>query len=155
MVPEQDREQTPSPGVLIARGACRALGDCGFACLTEFTTRDRLRMDIVALGPKSEVWCIEVKSSRADYRADRKWQGYLDWCDALFFAVPESFPTEILPPEHGLILADGYDGEIVRAASERRLAPARRRTMVLQIARLAAGRLGTLGDVRPRRPILA
>lgn len=140
----------PAPGALIARGVCRALGDRGFACLTEFTTRDGLRMDVVALGAKGEIWCVEVKSCRADFRADRKWQGYLGWCDALFFAVPESFPTEILPPEHGLILADRFHGEIVRRGAEEKLAPARRRTMVLQFARLAAERLGSLGE-RPVR----
>ena len=148
----QRQTGAPAPGVLIARGACRALSARGFACVSEFTTRERLRMDIVALGPKSEIWCVEVKSSRADFRADRKWQGYLDWCDALLFAVPESFPAEILPPEHGLILADAYDGEIVRPGTEARLAPARRKAMVLQIARLAAERLNALADARPRRP---
>ena len=142
-----------APGAVIARGVCRALGARGFACLTEFTTRERLRMDVVGLGPKGEIWCVEVKSSRADFRTDRKWQGYLDWCDALYFAVPESFPTEILPPEHGLILADGYDGEVLRHGAETRLAPSRRKAMVLQIARLAAERLGALGEARAERPV--
>ncbi|HUF56213.1 MAG TPA: MmcB family DNA repair protein [Thermohalobaculum sp.] len=147
------REREAAPGVLIARGVCRALGARGFACLTEFTTRERLRMDVVALGPRGEIWCVEVKSSRADFRTDRKWQGYLDWCDALFFAVPESFPTEILPPEHGLILADGYDGEILRQARPATLAPSRRKAMVLQIARLAAERLAAAGQPQVTRPI--
>jgi hypothetical protein len=82
----------------------------GFASLTEFPTRDGLRMDVLALGPKGEIWCVEVKSSRADFMADQKWQGYLGWCDRFFFAVPESFPDEILPPEHGLIHASCAGG---------------------------------------------
>lgn len=134
-------ETLAAPGILIARGVCRALGAMGFACLTEFTTRERLRMDVIALGPKSEIWCIEVKSSRADFQSDAKWEGYLPWCDRFFFAVPESFPTEILPLEHGLIVADQYDGEIVRPAPETRLDAARRKAMVLQFARTAALRL--------------
>ena len=153
MIPIDGREGQGAPGVLIARGVCRALGARGFACLTEFTTRERLRMDVVGLGPKGEIWCVEVKSSRADFRTDRKWQGYLGWCDALFFAVPESFPSEILPLEHGLILADGYDGEILRHGAGAPLAPARRRAMTLQIARLAAERLSALGDTRAPRPV--
>lgn len=145
----------PAPGVLIARGVCRTLAERGFACVTEFTTRERLRMDVIALGPKGEVWCVEVKSSRADFQTDRKWQGYLGWCDALFFAVPESFPTEILPHEHGLILADQYGGEILRHGCEEKLAPARRKAMTLQVARVAADRLGALTEIRARGPITA
>ena len=136
----------PAPGVQIARGVCRALSERGFACLTEFTTPERLRMDVIAVGPKGEIWCVEVKSSRADFQSDQKWQGYLGWCDALYFAVPESFPIDLLPTGHGLILADRYGGEIIRPAPESKLAPARRKAMTLQIARLAAARLAALAD---------
>ena len=126
------------PGVALARGVCRMLAQHGFASLTEFTTRERLRMDVCALGRKGEIWCIEVKSSRADFNADSKWEGYLGWCDRFFFAVPESFPDETLPLEHGLIRADPYDGDILRWGSEVKLAPARRKAMTLQFARNAA-----------------
>lgn len=136
----------PQPGVLIARGVCRALGAMGYACLTEFTTRERLRMDVVALGPKAEIWCIEVKSCRADFQSDMKWTGYLDRCDRFFFAVPESFPVDLLPLGHGLMIADQYDAEIVRQAPETRLAAARRRAMTLDFARAAASRLAAASD---------
>ena len=58
-----------------------------------------LRVDVFALGPKGEFWVIECKSSRADFIADGKWQGYLEWCDRYFWAVdaaisrPSSCPT--------------------------------------------------------------
>jgi hypothetical protein len=140
---------------MLARGVCRMFAQRGFACLTEFTTRDGLRMDVCALGPKGEIWCVEVKSSRADYLSDRKWHGYPGWCDRFFFAVPESFPDEILPMVHGLIRADAYGGDILRLAPEEKLAPARRKAMTLQFARNAAQRVQVLSDPRPRGPITA
>ena len=100
-----------------------------------------LRVDVMALGPKGEIWVIECKSGTADFRADRKWQGYLEWCDRFFWAVDGDFPTGLLPQESGLILADAYDAEIVRMAPETPLAPARRKVMVQKFARHAALRL--------------
>jgi len=127
----------------------------GFTSLTEFPTRDGLRMDVLALGPKGDFWCVEVKSSRADFLADRKWEGYLRWCDRFFFAVPESFPDEILPLEHGLIHADAYGGDILRWGPEAKLAHARRKAMTLQFACNAAQRMQALSDPWPRGPVTA
>jgi hypothetical protein len=127
----------------------------GFASLTEFTTRDGLRMDVLALGPSGELWCVEVKSSRADFLSDRKWDGYLGWCDRFFFAVPEAVPDELLPFEHGLIRADPYGAEILRWGVEAKLAAARRKAMTLQFARTAAQRARALADPRPQGPISA
>jgi len=143
------------PGVTLARGVCRMLAQRGFASLTEFPTRDGLRMDVCALGPKGEVWCVEVKSSRADFLSDTKWEGYLGWCDRFFFAVPESFPDEMLPVEHGLIRADAYGGDILRWGPDTRLAAARRKAVTLTFARSAAQRVLSLTDPRPRGPVTA
>ena len=130
-----------APGVVLARGVCRMLLDAGFSPLTEVPTRSGRRMDVCALGPGGEVWCVEVKSSRADFVSDGKWPEYLDWCDRLYFAVPEGFPDELLPPEHGLIRADGWGGEVLRHGLEARLAAARRKAVTLRFARLAAERI--------------
>ncbi|MEX2519027.1 MAG: MmcB family DNA repair protein, partial [Paracoccaceae bacterium] len=111
------------PGHVIARGVCRFLIDAGHAPLTEFIPASGLRVDIAALGRSGEVWVIECKSCLADFRADRKWGGYLDWCDRFFFAVPEDFPDEVLPHDEGLIRADGFGAAIVRDAPRRRPPP--------------------------------
>lgn len=129
------------PGMLLARGVCRMLMDCGFSPLTEVPTRCGRRMDVCALGPAGEIWCVEVKSSRADFMSDGKWPAYLDWCDRLYFAVPEGFPDELLPSEHGLIRADGWGAEVLRHGEENRLASARRKAVTLRFARLAADRV--------------
>lgn len=131
------------PGVLLARGTCRMLADEGFVSLTEFTVKTGRRMDVCALGPKGEIWCVEVKSSRSDFQADTKWPDYLDWCDRLLFAVPEGFPDDLLPAEHGLIHADAYGAEILRYGQPSQLAAARRKTLTLRFARLAATRLAS------------
>ena len=107
----------------------------------EMVPTSGLRVDVMALGPKGEIWVIECKSGTADFRADRKWQGYLEWCDRFFWAVDSAFPTQLLPEGTGLILADAYDAEILRMGPDTPLAPARRKVMVQKFARHAALRL--------------
>ena len=126
------------PGQLLARGVCRHLLGHDFVTVEELTPTPGLRVDVMALGPKDEIWVVECKSSRADFQSDRKWQGYLDWCDRYFWAVDEGFPVDLLPEGTGLIVADAYDAEIIRMAPETRLAPARRKVVVRKFARHAA-----------------
>lgn len=135
------------PGQLLARGVARHLSaQCGFACVEEFVPQRGLRVDVMALSPKGEIWVVECKSCRADYRSDSKWQGYLEWCDRFFWAVDPDFPVELLPQDTGLILADGYGAEVLRDAPEHRLAPARRKAVTLRFAAQAARRLQALRD---------
>ena len=134
------------PGQLLARGVARHLASLGWATVEELVPARGLRVDVMALGPKGEVWVIECKSSRADFMSDQKWQGYLDWCDRFFWAVDSDFPVDLLPEESGLILADPYDAEIVRMAPEDKLAPARRKSVIQGFATHAARRLHTLRD---------
>lgn len=134
------------PGQSLARGVARCLRGHDFVALTEFSPMRGLRVDVLALGPRGEIWVIECKSSRADFTSDRKWQGYLAWCDRFFWAVGPDFPTDLLPGDTGLILADGYGAEILRHGPETRLAPARRRKLVEKAARTAAARLQALTD---------
>lgn len=139
-------EQALQPGQLLARGVCRHLRQYDFACVEEFVPAPGLRVDVMALGPKGELWVIECKSSRADFQSDSKWQGYLDWCDRYFWAVDSDFPTELLPADTGLILTDPYDAEIIRMPAEDKLPPARRKKLTLKFARNAASRLGACRD---------
>jgi hypothetical protein len=134
------------PGQRLARGVARALRALDFVTVEEMVPTPGLRVDLLALGPKGEVWVIECKSGRADYLTDQKWQGYLEWCDRFFWAVDADFPTDLLPDGTGLILADAYDAEIVRMGPYTPLAPARRKVMVQKFARHAALRLQGLRD---------
>ena len=134
------------PGQLLARGVARHLASLGWATVEELVPTRGLRVDVMALGPKGEIWVVECKSSRADFMSDHKWQGYLDWCDRFFWAVDGDFPVELLPEDSGLILADAYDAEIVRMVPEDKLAPARRKSVIQGFASHAARRLHSLRD---------
>lgn len=144
-------DEAPGEGGLalaLARGVCRALAHRGAATLTEFTLASGRRADVIALGPDGRVTIVEVKTSPADFRSDGKWPEYLDYCDRFYFAVPEGFPHELLPPERGLMVADAYDALILRPSEEQTINPARRRALTLRFARAAAQRLARLGDPR-------
>ena len=134
------------PGQILARGVCRHLTALNFATVEELVPAPRLRVDVMGLGPKGEIWVVECKSSRADFLTDRKWQGYLEWCDRFFWAVDQDFPTDLLPEGTGLILADAWDAEILRMGEETPLAPARRKVMTRTFARTSALRLLALRD---------
>jgi hypothetical protein len=141
-----DMSEPLQPGQRIARGVARHLRTLDFACVEEFVPERGLRVDVMALGPKGELWVVECKSCRADFAGDQKWQGYLDYCDRYFWAVDGSFPTELLPEDSGLILADDYDAEILRMGPEVKLAAARRKKLTQKLARIAAIRLQRLRD---------
>ncbi len=134
------------PGQRLARGVARALWSLDFVTVEELVPTPGLRVDLLALGPKGEVWVIECKSGRADYLTDRKWQGYLPWCDRFFWAVDADFPTDLLPADTGLILADAYDAEIIRMGPDTPLPAARRKVVVQKFARHAALRLHAYRD---------
>ncbi len=125
----------------LARGVIRLMGEHGWAALTEFTLGNGRRADVMALNAQGRIAIIEVKSSIADFRGDAKWPEYLNHCDQFYFAVEAAFPRDILPADHGLILADRFGGTILRESEPRPMAPARRRSLVLQFGLQAAGRL--------------
>lgn len=125
----------------IARGVGRMLRRLGHAHISELSLANGRRADMTALTRQGEIWIIEIKSCLEDFRTDQKWPEYWDYADHVLFAVAPDFPTQILPTEAGLILADRYDAEIIRMPEIRRLAPARRRLMQLSFARTAALRL--------------
>lgn len=136
----------PTPGQRLARGVCRHLLTLDFATIEELVPAPGLRVDVMALGPKGEIWIVECKSGRADFMSDRKWQFYLDWCDRFFWAVDGEFPTDLLPEGTGLMIGDDYDAEVIRMAPETRLAGARRKVVVQTFARTAALRLQLARD---------
>ncbi|MBO9472555.1 MmcB family DNA repair protein [Shimia sp. R10_1] len=139
-------DENLQPGQRLARGVSRHLRSHGFVSVEEFVPTRGLRVDVMALGPKGELWVIECKSSREDFQTDKKWQGYLEWGDRYFWAVDTEFPTDLLPEGTGLIFADAYDAEIIRMAPEEKLAPARRKKMIQKFAMDAARRLQRFRD---------
>jgi len=135
-----DRRQSER-ALEIQRGVQRLLHAHGMSSVCELPLQDGRRADVVGVGTTGEIWIVEIKSSVADFRADTKWETYHGSCDRLYFAVAADFPIELLPAETGLILADRYGGEIVRAARATSLPAARRKGMIIRVARAAAARL--------------
>jgi hypothetical protein len=134
----------PETTQLVTRGAARFFIDLGWAPLLEVSLPHGRRADVLALGPRGELAIVEVKSSLEDFRTDRKWGEYLDWCDRFYFAVAPEFPRSVLPLGPGLIVADAFGGAILIESPSARLAGPRRKALTLAFARLAALRAARL-----------
>jgi hypothetical protein len=143
--------QSISTAPPLARGVCRALEQLGYANLTEFPLINGRRADVLGLGKSGDVLIVEIKSSVADFRADRKWTTYRDFADRLYFAVPNPFPQSLIPEECGLMVADAFGAHLVRDGRTRPLNSNRRRAMTLRFARIAAARLRRCLDPEPPR----
>ncbi len=135
----------------IFRGVARLLSAHRMAPVAEVSLANGRRADVVAIAAGGEIWIIEIKSGVEDFRADHKWPEYRVYCDRLFFAVAPSFPSDILPCDTGLIIADRYGGEVVRNAPEHRLTGARRKALTLRVAQTAAWRLQAAVDPEIKR----
>jgi hypothetical protein len=125
----------------LARGVCRAFEQLGYATLVEFPLATGRRVDVLALTRSGEFRCVEIKSSPGDFRTDRKWPLYRDFADRLYFAVAADFPTALIPEDCGLIVADGFGAAVIRDGLATPLAAARRKTLTLRFALIAAARL--------------
>ena len=136
----------PERSAAVRRAAARLCARLGWAPVHEMPLPNGRRADIFALRPDGGFVCIEIKSGPRDFLTDGKWPEYRDFCDALYFAVDDAFPVDMLPGEVGLIVAGGGEAEVVREAPAQKLAPARRRGLMHRFAWLAALRLATFED---------
>lgn len=136
----------PPTAADILRGTTRLLHAMGLVAVPEFSLACGRRADILALGEDGSFTIVEIKSCRQDFLSDRKWPDYLGFADRFYFAVAPEFPLELLPDEEGLILADRFEGALMRPALHRPLPPARRRALTLRFARTAAMRLQFVSD---------
>lgn len=137
----------------VARGVARLLWRQDLVGICEVPLGNGRRADIMAIDARGCITIVEIKCSRADLRGDGKWHEYLDYCDRFCWAVPAGFALEPFDEAHfrpdiaGLIVADRYDAEMLRAPQVRPLAAARRKVETLRFARRAAQRL--LGSLDP------
>jgi hypothetical protein len=130
----------------VARGICRLFARNDIWCLSEMPLRNGRRVDLMGIDPKGQVIIVEIKVSRADLLGDGKWPDYLEYCDRFYWGLPPRLDRAVLegtdyrPDCCGVIVADGYDAEIVRPAPTHALAAARRRVEVERLARIALRR---------------
>jgi len=132
----------------LTRGVCRFMASAGITPLREFKLASRRRCDVAGLDAAGRFTIVEVKSSVADFRADGKWADYLVHADYFYFAVDAAFPLDLLPVEHGVLVADGFGAAIHRAAAEQPVNANRRRHQLLRFARQAARQLDLAADPR-------
>jgi len=130
----------------VARGICRLFARNDIWCLSEMPLRSGRRADLMGVDPRGHVVIVEIKVSRADLLGDTKWPEYLDHCDRFYWGLAPALDracleTEaFLPASCGVIVADGYDAEILCPAPLQPLAAARRKAEVERIARAALRR---------------
>jgi len=136
----------------LARGVCRALDQLGYASLVEFPLANGRRADILGVGKTGDIVIVEIKSSIADFRADRKWVIYRDFADRLYFAVPNHFPQVLIPEECGLMVADPFGAALLRDGHATPLSSGRRRALTLRFAQLGAARLRRYLDPEAGHP---
>ena len=148
--PIVDGRQSPT-ALRVQRGVMRLLREqYDMACYAEVTLRSGRRADVLAIGAKGEIWIVEIKSSLIDFQVDKKWHEYREFSDRFFFAKPPELEAAIFPETEGLIVADGHDGAILRESPDTPMAPARRKALMLKLARLGADRIHTLMDPGPK-----
>jgi hypothetical protein len=141
-----DLRQSPT-ALRVQRGVMRLLrATHDFCCFAEVPLANGRRADVLGVGPRGEIWIVEIKSSLIDLRVDAKWPNYKDYCDRFYFAKPPELDADIFPAGEGLIVADLHGAEILRPAAEHLLAPARRKAMMLKLVRLGADRVHYLMD---------
>jgi len=133
----------------VARGICRLFARNGVWCIGEMPLQPKSglahrRADLMGIDPKGQLVIVEIKVSRADLLGDAKWPDYLDHCDRFYWGLPPSLDRACLDGETfrpdccGVIVADGYDAEIVRMGPDLRMAGARRKALTQRFARHAA-----------------
>ena len=130
----------------VARGICRLFARNDIWCLAEMPLRSGRRADLMGIDAKGQVIIVEIKVSRADLLGDAKWPDYLDHCDRFFWGLAAHLDRGCMdseafrPDQCGLIVADGYDAEILRPAPLMPLAAARRKVEVEKLARASLRR---------------
>lgn len=147
--PQTESQLQPDPQLAaaqVARGIARLFARNDVWCLAEVPLRNGRRADLMGIDARGHVVIVEIKVARGDLLGDAKWSDYLDFCDRFYWGVPpmlDRAPLEgeaFCPARCGVIVADGYDGEILRPATLSPLAAARRKTQVEHLARIAMRR---------------
>jgi hypothetical protein len=136
----------PERQLAIRRAAAVLCQQLAWVVLHELPLPNGRRADLLAMRPDGGFVCIEVKSGPRDFLTDVKWPDYRAFCDALYFAVDDAFPLDLMPDEVGLIVSCGREAEMIRAAPTHSLPPARRRALMHRFATVAATRLAALED---------
>lgn len=145
-------DSLPLAATDVARGIGRLFARNDIWCLPEVPLKNGRRADLMGIDAKGLIVIVEIKVARSDLLGDAKWPDYLDYCDRFYWGLPPALDRSPLesaayrPDTCGVIVADGYDAEILRPAALAPLAAARRKTQVEHLARVAMRRHTALID---------
>ena len=152
-LPDSLTTELASPAAAaVARGICRLFARNDIWCLPEMPLRNGRRVDLMGIDAKGHVIIVEIKVARGDLLGDAKWHDYLDYCDRFYWGLAPHLDRACIeepgfrPERCGVIVADGYDAEILRPAATVPLAAARRKAVTEQLARAALRRQLGLTD---------
>ncbi len=85
----------------------------------------KMRADVMAINTRGEVIIVEVKSSYADFRSDKKWWNYADYSNKLYFAVSAELHAKIhdlIPTGIGIFIVDeAGHARVVQSAKRKNL----------------------------------
>jgi hypothetical protein len=154
MMTESPCAAIPSPtepgdlreAMAVARGIARLFARNDIWCLTEMPLKGGRRADLMGIDARGQVIIVEIKVSRTDLIGDAKWPDYLEHCDKFYWGLAAHLDRAVMetdafrPESCGIIVADGYDAEILRPAPLEPLAASRRKAEVERLARAALRR---------------
>ena len=152
-IPDFRTDAFDSPAAAaVARGICRLFARNDIWCLPEMPLRNGRRADLMGIDAKGHLIIVEIKVARGDLLGDAKWPEYLDYCDRFYWGLAPHLDRACIeepgfrPERCGVIVADGYDAEILRPAATVPLAAARRKVETERLARAALRRQLALVD---------
>lgn len=120
----------------------------------------RFRADLLALTFYGDTTVVEVKSSVADFRADKKWHNYLEFANKFYFAMTAATYAKVkddIPKGIGVMIASEVPDSLGRQRKKLKVVkPAFRReidaeTNINLIIRLAFRNADASGFAKRRR----
>ena len=130
----------------IMQETLRFLSNKGYKTITEFALPNKKRVDIIALNCKKEILIIEVKSKINDFKNDKKWKKYLNYCNYFYFAL-NKYPKNLKIYENvGIIEINNKKNEIKKRASYVKMPEEKRNNIIFSFALSAASKFHRLID---------
>ena len=118
----------------------------GYKVLSEFALPNKKRVDIIAINSKKKIIIVEVKSNKKDFKLDKKWKNYLNYCNYFFFASNEKFINFKFKSEVGLIEKKGNCIKITKKPKYNLISDRKKNSLIFKMALSAASKFHRLID---------
>jgi hypothetical protein len=126
----------------------------GYSCFLELGLNSwgKLRGDVLAINLRGEIIVIEVKSSKADFVSDKKWEQYLSYSNKLYFVFTPGVFNDIKSLILSKLSGHGVGVLIldINTGYLRNVIPAKRRLMKKKTKRLLTLRMAWRNGISKR-----